>query len=61
MPLQESAIRRCSRFVRLCRENADENIGAFYKVCAAGYRDCRANLGFQGAGKHAGHEIAGLQ
>ena len=39
----------------------EENVGAFHQVCAAGDHHRRADLGFQGAGKHANHHIAGLQ
>ena len=61
LPLHEKAVRGCGRFGRLCREDANENVGALYQVCAAGDHHRRADLGFQGASKHANHYVAGLQ
>lgn len=43
------------------RENANENIGAFYEIGAAGDNHGRTDFGFQGVGEHSNHDIARLR
>ena len=61
LPVVEKAVRGRRRFGRPGGENADEDIRAFDQVCATRNHHRRTYLGFDGAGKHADNDIAGLQ
>ena len=58
LPVQEKAVRGSGRSGQLCRENSNEDIGAFDEVCAAGDHHRRADFSFLCASKHANHDIA---